>query len=144
MTTYSGRIFGEFSCRWPLAPLKALASVGTGHTRLDHPEWWQDCTIPWVTTEDLTSRSDSGLAPLMHTNQRSAELGLANSAAVLHSTDTVMLSRTASVGHVVRIGRPMATTQAFVTWTCGPLLDPRYLVLVLIAMKPEFERIAYG
>jgi len=80
----------------------------------------------------------------LDTRQYVSELGLANSAAVVHPTNTVMLSRTASVGHVVRIGRPMATTQAFVTWTCGPLLDPRFLVLTLNAMKPEFERIAYG
>jgi type I restriction enzyme S subunit len=80
----------------------------------------------------------------MDTTQKISELGVANSAAVIHPTDTVMLSRTASVGHVVRIGRPMATTQAFMTWTCGQDLEPRYLVLVLNAMKPEFERIAYG
>jgi type I restriction enzyme S subunit len=119
--------------------------MGTGHTpSRSHPEYWQDCTIPWVTTEDLSSRRDGGLQALLSTKQQISELGVANSAAVVHPADTVMLSRTASVGHVVRIGIPMATTQAFVTWTCGSQLDPRYLVLVLNAMKPEFKRIAYG
>lgn len=69
---------------------------------------------------------------------------MANSAATLHPAGTVMLSRTASVGYSVIVGRPMATTQAFVTWTAGPRLDPRYLLLVLRAMKPEWERLAYG
>lgn len=146
MTTYSGKDFWlRHQPRWPLAPLKAVARLGTGHTpSRSHPEYWEDCTVPWVTTEDLTSRTDGGLQPLMDTRQKVSELGIANSAAVLHPTNTVMLSRTASIGHSVRIGKPMATTQAFVTWTCGPLLDPRYLLLVMNALKPEFDRIAYG
>lgn len=146
MTTYSGKdLWTAVGTTWPLAPLKLLGRIGTGHTpSRSHPEYWEDCVVPWVTTEDLTARTDGGLQPLMNTRQKISEIGMANSAAVLHPPDTVMLSRTASVGHVVRIGRPMATTQAFVTWSCGPQLDPRFLTLVLNAMKPEFERIAYG
>lgn len=146
MTTYSGKDFWlRHRPRWPLAPLKAVAQLGTGHTpSRSHPEYWEDCTVPWVTTDDLTSRTDGGLQPLRDTRQKISELGIANSAAVLHPANTVMLSRTASIGHSVRIGKPMATTQAFVTWTCGPLLDSRYLLLVMNALKPEFDRIAYG
>ena len=146
MTTYGGRDFwNEHVLRWPTVPLRKVAHLGTGHTpSRSEPDYWINCNIPWVTTADLTARLDSGLQPLMDTSQHISELGLANSAAVLHPTDTVMLSRTASIGHSVRIGRPMATTQAFVTWFCGPRLDPRYLLLVMNAMKPEFDRLAYG
>lgn len=146
MTTYSGLDFWRAHLTsWPVVPLRRIAHLGTGHTpSRNHPEYWDNCTIPWVTTEDLTARRGTGLEPLMDTRQKISELGLANSAAELHPADTVMLSRTASIGHVVRIGRPMATTQAFVTWTCGPKLDPGYLHVVLLAMKPEFERLAYG
>lgn len=146
MTTYDGLgYWREHPPKWPTVPLRKVARLGTGHTpsRLE-PDYWVNCTVPWVTTADLTARTDGGLQPLMETTQHVSELGLANSAAVLHPTDTVMLSRTASIGHSVRIGRPMATTQAFVTWTCGPQLDPRYLLLVMNAMKPEFDRLAYG
>lgn len=38
----------------------------------------------------------------------------------------------------------MATTQAFVTWTAGPELFDRYLLYVVGAMAPEWERLAYG
>lgn len=118
--------------------------MGTGHTPdRNKPEYWEDCTIPWVTTPDVTKRAGS-LVPLMETEQQISELGLANSAAVLHPTDTVMLSRTASVGYSVRIGRPMSTTQAFVTWMAGSSLEPRYLLLVLRAMQQEWQRLAYG
>jgi type I restriction enzyme, S subunit len=146
VTTYSGLDFWRVhAVSWPLLPLRKVARLGTGHTpSRNHPEYWENCTIPWVTTEDLSARHGTGLEPLMDTRQRISELGLANSAAQLHPKDTVMLSRTASIGHVVRIGRSMATTQAFVTWTCGPMLNPRFLHLVLLAMKPEFDRLAYG
>ncbi|WP_432037654.1 restriction endonuclease subunit S [Streptomyces cucumeris] len=129
---------------WKVVPLNFVAKMGTGHTPdRNRKEYWESCTIPWVTTPDVTRRADS-LAPLMETEQQISELGMANSAAVLHPTDTVMLSRTASVGYSVRIGRPMATTQAFVTWHAGPDLDPRYLLLALRAMKQEWRRLAYG
>jgi type I restriction enzyme S subunit len=129
---------------WDVVPLNFVAKMGTGHTPdRNKPEYWQNCTVPWVTTPDVTRRANS-LAPLMETEQRISEIGMANSAAVLHPADTVMLSRTASIGYSVRIGRPMATTQAFVTWLAGPRLDPRYLLLVLRAMKQEWNKLAYG
>jgi type I restriction enzyme, S subunit len=55
-----------------------------------------------------------------------------------------MLSRTASIGYSVLIGRPMATTQDFMAWAPSRDLDSRYLLLVLRAMKPEWERLAFG
>ncbi|MEU0949113.1 restriction endonuclease subunit S [Streptomyces canus] len=129
---------------WKVVPLNFVAKMGTGHTPdRNKKEYWENCTIPWVTTPDVTRRADS-LAPLMETEQQISELGMANSAAVLHPADTVMLSRTASVGYSVRIGRPMATTQAFVTWHAGPDLDPRYLLLALRAMQQEWRKLAYG
>jgi type I restriction enzyme S subunit len=146
VTTYSGYDFWrDHEPPWPVVPLRKVARLGTGHTpSRSVDQYWENCTIPWVTTEDLTSRTGTGLEPLLETKQQISELGLANSAAELHPAGTVMLSRTASVGHVARVGVPMTTTQAFVTWTCGSELDPRYLTAVLLAMKPEFFRLAYG
>ncbi|MFI7250342.1 restriction endonuclease subunit S [Micromonospora chalcea] len=132
------------SNRWPVVPLRLIARMGTGHTPdRSKLEYWRDCHIPWVTTPDLTSQPDS-VAPLMETQQKISQLGLENSAAVLHEAGTVMLSRTASIGYSTLIGRPMATTQAFVTWSPGPLLDSRFLLYVLRAMSQEWERLAYG
>lgn len=129
---------------WRVVPLKSYAKLGTGHTPdRNKKEYWRDCDVPWVTTTDVTRRADS-LAPLHQTEQHISELGMANSAAVLHPAGTVMLSRTASIGYSVLIGQSMATTQAFVTWTPGNELDSRYLLLVLRAMKPEWDRLAYG
>ena len=38
----------------------------------------------------------------------------------------------------------MATTQDFVNWTCGPTLQPTYLLYVFRAMRPELRRLTMG
>lgn len=129
---------------WEWTRLSRVATMGTGHTPdRKRPQLWEDVSIPWVTAADLSKRP-SAFDPLESTEQQISEAGLANSAAVLHPPGTVMLCRTASVGLFCRIGRAMATTQAFVTWTAGPRLDSRYLLYVIGAMGPEWDRLAYG
>jgi type I restriction enzyme S subunit len=135
---------GQLPSHWPLVPLRYVAELGTGHTPdRARPEYWEDCDIPWVTAADLSSRP-SEFEPLIETAQHVSALGVANSAAVVHPPGTVMFCRTASVGLLTVIGRPMATTQAFVSWSPGPRLLSRYLLYVLAAMRPELFRIAYG
>jgi type I restriction enzyme S subunit len=138
--------FGSLSSKWKVVPLREVARLGTGHTpSREVPEYWVDCTIPWVTVEDIRDHGDDSLTPLLATKQQISELGLANSAAVLHPTGTVMLSRTASIGFTCIIGRPMATTQAFVTWTPNEsVLDGNFLHVALRAMGQQFYYLAYG
>jgi type I restriction enzyme S subunit len=81
---------------------------------------------------------------LLETQQHVSELGVRNSAAVVHPPGTVMFCRTASVGLFCITGVPMATTQAFVTWTPRDGLDARYLLYLIAAMRSEFDRLAYG
>ncbi len=135
---------GQLPESWRWVPLRYVAKIGTGHTPdRTKPEYWMDCTIPWVTAADLSKRS-SEFEPLTQTEQHVSQLGVAHSAAVVHPTGTVMFCRTASVGLLAITGRDMATTQAFVTWTAGPQLVARYLLYVLAAMRPELFRLAYG
>jgi type I restriction enzyme S subunit len=42
------------------------------------------------------------------------------------------------------MGRPMATSQDFVNWVCGPNLDPHYLKYVLLAENEALWRFASG
>lgn len=129
---------------WSWVKLKYVATIGTGHTPdRNEPQYWINCEIPWVTAADLSSRT-SAFEPLMDTHQKVSELGIANSAAVVHPAETVMFCRTASVGLFCITGKEMATTQAFVTWSAGPALKPRYLLYVISALRPEFDRLAYG
>ena len=55
-----------------------------------------------------------------------------------------MLSRTASVGFSAIMGVPMATTQDFVNWVCGPQVVPEYLLYVFRSMGAEFARLKFG
>lgn len=57
---------------------------------------------------------------------------------------TVCLSRTASVGFVAIMGRPMTTSQDFANWVCGENLHPDFLMYALLASRSFFRRIAVG
>src|SRR5262249_20244785 len=53
-------------------------------------------------------------------------------------------ARTASVGFVTTMGRPMATSQDFVNWVCGPELLPEYLMAALMAARNWITEIPDG
>ncbi|MGW3597130.1 restriction endonuclease subunit S [Streptomyces sp. NPDC005167] len=132
---------------WQEVRVGLLARMGSGHTpsRL-HPEWWVDCTIPWITTGEVKQVRNDRLEDLHETREKISELGLANSAAELHPKGTVFLCRTAaSAGYSGVMGSDMATSQDIVTWTCGPRLNPYYLLWCLRAMRPDLlGRLAMG
>ncbi|MFE7972532.1 restriction endonuclease subunit S [Streptomyces shenzhenensis] len=126
-------------------PIRLVARLGSGHTpSRSNLEYWQDCTIPWITLADVWQLRSNQVDVITDTKEQISKLGEANSAAVRHPTGTVILSRTASVGFSAIMGRDMATSQDFVTWTCGPRLDPRFLLHALRAMAPDLKRIAAG
>lgn len=79
-----------------------------------------------------------------NTGQTTNELGIRNSSARVLPQGTVCLSRTASVGYVVTMGRPMATSQDFVNWICSDKLDRRFLAHLLIAEGTTLLRFASG
>ncbi|MGH3005677.1 MAG: restriction endonuclease subunit S [Gaiellaceae bacterium] len=131
---------------WPRVKLTLLARLGSGHTpSRDRPEWWENLTIPWITTGDVALMRGDRIEFIEDAKYSISELGLANSAAELHPAGTVVLSRTASVGFSAIMARPMATSQDFATWTCGPRLRPRFLLLCLRSMRAELlGRLAMG
>jgi type I restriction enzyme, S subunit len=131
---------------WQSVKLGHFARMGSGHTpSRSHPEWWQDCSIPWITTGEVSQIRDDRLEVLSETRERISEIGMANSSAELHPKGTVVLCRTASAGYSAVMGVDMATSQDFVTWTCGPLLDPFYLLWCLRAMRADLlGRLAMG
>lgn len=97
--------------------------------------------MPWIGIKDATENHGRVLTDtFQHTN----ELGIANSSARILPTNTVCLSRTASLGFVVVMGKPMATSQDFVNWVCSEALDHRFLKYVLLAERAAFSRFASG
>jgi type I restriction enzyme S subunit len=136
---------GEVPSHWEVKRTKFAARLRSGHTpSRQHPEYWEDCTIPWFGLADVWQIRDGRMEQVYETNEKISELGLANSAARLLPKDTVMLSRTASVGFSAIMGIDMATTQDFVNWVCGATLRPRYLLYVFRSMQDEFRRLTMG
>ncbi|MFI6358233.1 restriction endonuclease subunit S [Streptomyces sp. NPDC050743] len=131
---------------WQEVRVGLLARMGSGHTpSRSHQEWWMDCNIPWITTGEVKQVREDRVEDLHETREQISELGLANSAAELHPKGTVFLCRTASAGYSGVMGLDMATSQDFVTWTCGPRLNPYYLLWCLRAMRPDLlGRLAMG
>lgn len=126
--------------RW--VPLSQLARLESGHTpSRSRPEYWEGGTIPWIGIKDATANHGQRI---IDTNQHVTPLGIDNSSARILPADTVCLSRTASVGFVVIMGRPMATSQDFVNWVCGPDLSPSYLRYLLMFEQESIRRFAYG
>lgn len=132
---------------WELPLLKLMAQVESGHTpSRSHPEYWvtEECNIPWFSLADIWQLRDGRQIYLGDTKEKVSPLGIANSGARILPAGTVVLSRTASVGFSGIMPTPMATTQDFVNFVCGPRLHNRYLMWVLRGMKPEFERLRQG
>lgn len=126
---------------WKRHLLSGLARMESGHTpSRRHPEYWGG-SIPWIGIRDATSNHGR---TIYETNENTNALGIANSASRVLPKDTVCLSRTASVGYVVVMGREMATSQDFANWICGPDLDYRYLKYALIAEGDALLNFASG
>ena len=117
---------GEIPAHWDAKRTKFAATLRSGHTpSRQNPEYWRDCTIPWFGLADVWQIRNGQVEYVHATAEKISELGLANSAARLLPNETVILSRTASVGFSAILGVDMAvTTQDFVNWVCGPSLKP--------------------
>ena len=136
---------GEIPAHWGAKRTKFAATLRSGHTpSRQNPEYWKDCTIPWFGLADVWQIRDGQVEYVHATAEKISEIGLANSAARLLPKDTVILSRTASVGFSAILGVDMATTQDFVNWVCGTSMRPEYLLYVLRRMGPEFRRLTMG
>lgn len=126
---------------WAWTRLADVARLETGHTpSRRHEEYWNG-DIPWIGIQDATQNYGR---TIQNTSQHVTELGIANSSARVLPAHTVCLSRTASVGYVVTMGRPMATSQDFVNWVCSEEIDSRFLKYVLLAERDSFLRFASG
>lgn len=127
--------------QWKWSKLSEIARLESGHTpSRRHSEYW-DGLIPWIGIKDAKNNHESVIFDtLQHTNQ----LGLDNSSARLLPKDTVCLSRTASVGYVVVMGKDMATSQDFVNWVCSSKLNPHFLKYLFLAEGDGFTAYSKG
>ncbi|WP_146659261.1 restriction endonuclease subunit S, partial [Enhygromyxa salina] len=126
---------------WCWTPLVDIARLESGHTpSRSHPEWWGG-HVPWIGIKD--ARIHHGMT-ILTTLECTNDAGLANSAARILPEGTVCLSRTASVGYVVVMGRDMATSQDFVNWICAEGLNPEWLKHLFIAENQSLHSFSKG
>lgn len=126
---------------WTWRSLGSLGRLESGHTpSRSRPDWWGG-DIPWIALPDI--RALDGRYTF-ETLDRTNPEGIAHSAARILPAGTVVLSRTASVGFVTIMGRPMATSQDFVNWVCGPDLDPEFLMHLFIRSRERFRSLSAG
>ncbi len=126
---------------WRTPLLDTVAKRGSGHTpNKKFPVYW-DGDVKWISLQD-TKRLDR--VYIADTTATITPEGLANSSAVLHPANTVVVSRDATVGRSAIMMSDMAVSQHFISYTCGPTLSPLYLYYWLQRMKPVFERIGAG
>jgi type I restriction enzyme S subunit len=126
---------------WSWSALVDIARMESGHTpSRSHPEWWEG-DVPWIGIADAREHHGKLIADtVQHTN----DAGLANSAARLLPAGTVCISRTASVGYVVVMARPMATSQDFVNWTPTQAVTSDWLRVVFLADREALIRFGKG
>lgn len=126
---------------WKYDLLDNLAKRGSGHTPdRGKPEYWNG-GIKWVS---LTDSDKLDRRWIKETTSEISSLGIRHSSAVLHPKNTVILSRDAGVGKSAVLAEPMAVSQHFMAWQCGPDLDPFMLYYWLQRHKGFFERMAVG
>jgi type I restriction enzyme S subunit len=135
---------GSLPSHWRVARLKFEARLESGHTpSRSRPELWKDCSIPWISLNDVTAMASSEF--VHDTVNRISEAGLAASSARVLPAGTVVLSRDATIGRTAILAEPMATSQHFADWICGPDLEPRYLWLLFrTAMQSHFSSLTDG
>jgi type I restriction enzyme S subunit len=119
-----------------------LARLESGHTpSRRHPEWWNG-PVPWLALPDIRKLHGKVAHETVETIN---DAGLANSSARLLPVGTVCVSRTASIGFVTMLGRPMATSQDFCNWVCNPeRLDPEFLMYAFMASQDQLRELGSG
>jgi type I restriction enzyme S subunit len=128
---------------WDVRRIKWVARMESGHT----PDkkvtaYWTDGNIPWVSLNDTGYLKDYDY--ISETAYYTNSLGLENSSARLLPAGAVVFSRDATIGRCAITTRPMAVSQHFIAWLCGPAVLPEYLLLVLRSMGQELERLTMG
>ena len=126
---------------WEWVPLLRLARQETGHTPSRSRDDWWGGNVCWMSIPDANIHHGR---VINDTIQKTNADGLANSSARLLPAGTVVLSRTASVGYICILGREMATSQDFATWTCTSALMPEFLMYALLSEGEDIKKFGEG
>jgi type I restriction enzyme, S subunit len=126
---------------WRYLPITRVARLESGHTpskrRLDY--WGGG--ISWISLFDTQGLSRNEIST---TEKKITAEGLNNSSARLLPAGTVVFSRTATVGKTSIMASPMATSQDFANYICGPDLHNVFLVYLFRSMGRTWKTLMAG
>ena len=126
---------------WTISLLTHVARLESGHTpSRRRPDYWGG-EVPWVSLHDVGRLSKPEISDTL---EKITKLGLANSSARLLPAGTVIFSRTASVGKSTVLAKPMATTQDFANFVCGPEVYCKYLMYLFRYNQATWKQLMAG
>lgn len=126
---------------WSWVPLVDVAKMESGHTpSRSKAEYWGG-DVCWIGIRDANQNHSK---TIWETEQKTNELGLANSASRLLPAGTICISRTASVGYVVQMGKEMATSQDFVNWVPTDPVCSDWLKWFFVAERESLYKFGKG
>lgn len=126
---------------WDAVSICSVARLESGHTPSKRvPAYW-DGPIPWVSLHDSEGLDELRIES---TEQTVSQEGIDNSSARILPEGTVVFSRTATVGKCTILACPMATSQDFANYICGPELYNEFLVYLFRSMSRRWKNLMAG
>lgn len=128
---------------WELVLVCDVARLESGHTPSRRvPSYWEQADIQWLSLHDTKQMEATPV--IFETAQQITKDGLANSSARLLPAGTVALSRTATIGKCVILGREMTTSQDFACYVPGPRLHNQFLLHLFRHMQTTWAALSGG
>ncbi|MFA5689075.1 MAG: restriction endonuclease subunit S [Kiritimatiellales bacterium] len=126
---------------WTSKPIQKLANIISGGTPSTVISEYWDGSIVWISPTDITRQKTKYLSS---SERKITEKGLANSAAVLLPTGTLLLCTRATIGELAIAAQPTATNQGFKNLVCFDNTDNEWLYYAIQPMKSKMIEWASG
>jgi restriction modification system DNA specificity domain protein len=115
--------------------------VGGGTPKTTHSEYWDNGDIPWITPADMRNLTSKYIE---RGTRNITKAGLNSSSSQLLPKNSILFSSRAPIGYVAIAQNEMATNQGFKSVAPFKTEMSEYLYFVLLALKPEIEKLGTG
>ena len=115
--------------------------VGGGTPKTTHSEYWDNGNIPWITPADMRNLTSKYIE---RGTRNITKAGLNSSSSQLLPKNSILFSSRAPIGYVAIAQNEMATNQGFKSVAPFKTEMSEYLYFVLLALKPEIEKLGTG
>ena len=140
-TKFKKTEIGEIPVDWELVKLGDYCEIFGGSTpSTKKPEYWNG-DIAWAVPTDITKLKKNIIE---NTEKNITEKGLANSAAKILPSGSILLTSRATIGECAINSRPMATNQGFANLVCRKDIYNWFLLYRLKFIRKELESLSSG